>query len=241
LTRNLPRVAERSTDGQEEPKVRQDDRTREFELLALPHLDAVYRHAAWLAGNAADAEDVVQEVYLRAFRYFEAYRGGNFRVWLLTIVRNTFITWVSVNRTSRLVFLRDAPTGGTLETEETAWGAAVRDPEALLLQRIDSEMLERLMQRMPVEYREVLVLRELEDLSYKDIAGITGVPIGTVMSRLSRARLALRKLWLSEAETETGRDLPAHPRPVAVGQLTNELPRLPPGRRTRVLSESARD
>jgi RNA polymerase sigma factor (sigma-70 family) len=184
-----------------------DNRTRRFELLALPHLDAAHNLARWLAGNGADAEDVLQEAYLRAFRYFDAYHGGNFRVWLLTIVRNSFITWVQVNRASRLVFHGDTPTGDTVETEETAWSTAPRDPEALLMQRIDSETLGRLMQRLPMEYREVLLLREVEDLSYKEIAEIIAVPVGTVMSRLSRARLGLRKLWLQQADRESAHGL----------------------------------
>lgn len=179
-----------------------DDRKRRFELLALPHLDAAYNLARWLAGNATDAEDVVQEAYLRAYRYFDAWHGGNFRVWLLSIVRNSFLTWVKENRGARLVFHPDAPTGETADTEHTAWGTPPRDPEALLLERIDGQTLSRLMQRLPAEYREVLLLREVEDLAYKEIATVIDVPIGTVMSRLARARLALRKLWESDAHTE---------------------------------------
>lgn len=182
----------------------QHDRKRRFELLALPHLDAAFNLARWLAGNTADAEDVVQEAYLRAFRYFDAYHGGNFRVWLLTIVRNSFFTWAKENRSSRLVFHADTPIGGAPETETTAWGTPPRDPEALLMERIDSQTLSRLMERLPAEYREVLLLREVEDLAYKEIAAVSGVPIGTVMSRLARARLALRKLWFGAVEAETG-------------------------------------
>lgn len=179
-----------------------DDRKRRFELLALPHLDAAYNLARWLAGNTTDAEDVVQDAYLRAYRYFDAFHGGNFRVWLLTIVRNCFMTWVRENRSSRMVFHADPPVGTTAETEETAWGQRPTDPETMLLDSIDSQTLARLMERLPVEYREVLLLREVEDLPYKDIAAITGVPLGTVMSRLSRARLALRRLWLGSEAPE---------------------------------------
>ena len=182
----------------------QQDRKRRFELLALPHLDAAFNLARWLAGNPADAEDVVQEAYLRAFRYFDAWQGGNFRVWLLTIVRNSFFTWAKENRSPRLEFHADAPAGDTPEAETTAWGSPPRDPEALLMERIDSQTLSRLMQRLPAEYREVLLLREVEDLAYKDIATVSGVPIGTVMSRLARARSALRKLWFGEVAAEAG-------------------------------------
>ena len=139
-----------------------DDRRRRFELLALPHLDAAYNLARWLAGNTADAEDVVQDAYLRAYRYFDAFQGGNFRVWLLTIVRNAFITWVKENRSGRMVFLPDTPLAETAETEETMWGSRPRDPEALLLESIDSQTLSRLMEQLPAEYREVLLLREVE-------------------------------------------------------------------------------
>jgi RNA polymerase sigma-70 factor, ECF subfamily len=179
-----------------------DDRRRRFELLALPHLDAAYNLARWLAGNPTDAEDVVQDAYMRAFRYFDAFQGGNFRVWLLTIVRNAFVTWVKENRSGRMVFVPDTPLAESADTDETAWGSKPRDPEALLMDSIDSQTLNRLMEKLPSEYREVLLLREVEDLAYKEIADVTGVPMGTVMSRLSRARLALRKLWLEHAELE---------------------------------------
>lgn len=175
-----------------------DDRKRRFELLALPHLDAAYNLARWLAGNSADAEDVVQDAYLRAYRYFDSFEGGNFRVWLLGIVRNSFLDWIKENRSSRLLFRAEAAS----DTDDTLWAERPRDPEALLLESIDSQTLEQLMHRLPVEYREVLLLREVEDLSYKEIAAITTTPTGTVMSRLSRARLALRKLWLSAHATE---------------------------------------
>jgi len=176
--------------------LRQDKRRR-FELLALPHLDAAYNLARWLTGNGADAEDIVQEAYLRAFRYFEAYRGGDMRVWLLAIVRNTFMTWARENRSGRLVFAPDAPVQE--DADNALWTSAPADPETLLLARIDAATLNGLMGRLPADYREVLVLREMEEMPYRDIATVTGVPIGTVMSRLSRARLALRRLWHATA------------------------------------------
>ncbi len=179
-----------------------DERRQRFERLALPHLDAAYNLARWLARNPADAEDVVQEAYLRAYRYFDAFQGGNFRVWLLTIVRNSFSTWARENRSTRMTFAPDPPVGETAEQQEILWATAPRDPEAQLLRTLDGELLERLMLQLPEPYREVLLLREAEDLSYKEIATVTGVPIGTVMSRLARARLALRRMWLERTAEE---------------------------------------
>ena len=180
-----------------------DDPRRRFELLALPHLDAAYNLARWLTGSAADAEDVVQEAYLRAYRFFETFRGDNIRVWLLTIVRNCFHTWVKENRSTRLGFVAELPEPDTAEDERILWGMPQADPETLLLRDIDHATVGRLMQRLPAAYREILLLREVEELSYRDIADITGTPVGTVMSRLSRAREALRRLWHSEAANET--------------------------------------
>jgi RNA polymerase sigma-70 factor, ECF subfamily len=164
-----------------------DDRTRRFELLAMPHLDAAFNLARWLTGNTSDAEDVVQDAYLRAFRYLDAFRGDNFRVWLLTIVRNSFLDWLKDNRSGRQLFQPASP--------ELEWTDPAPNAEVMLLDRVDAETLGTLMAQLPAEYREVLILREIEDLSYKDIAAVTGIPAGTVMSRLSRARLALRRAW----------------------------------------------
>ncbi len=179
-----------------------DERKQRFERLALPHLDAAFNLARWLAGNAADAEDVVQEAYMRAYRYFDAFQGGNMRVWLLTIVRTCFATWVRAHRSGRMLYFGSPSDGETEEPQEAMWTSAPQDPEALLLATLDGERVNRLMIRLAPEYREVLVLREVEDLSYREIATIAGVPIGTVMSRLSRARLALRRLWLTETGME---------------------------------------
>jgi len=179
-----------------------DDPRRRFELLALPHIDAAYNLARWLTGSAADAEDVVQEAYLRAYRYFDTFRDGNIRVWLLTIVRNSFNTWIKDNRSPRLGFVADLPEPDSAEDERLLWGTPQDDPETLLLRDIDHAMVGRLMQSLPSAYREILLLREVEELSYRDIASITGTPVGTVMSRLSRARDALRRLWHGEAAKE---------------------------------------
>jgi RNA polymerase sigma-70 factor, ECF subfamily len=166
-----------------------DIRSRRFELLAMPHLDAAFRLARWLTSNNADAEDVVQDAYLRAFRYMDTFRGDNFRVWLLTIVRNCFLDWLKDARSGQQLF---QPVPADLD-----WTDPTPNAEAMLLDRVDSETLGILVDQLPAEYREMLILREIEDLSYKDIATVTGVPPGTVMSRLSRARLALRKAWIN--------------------------------------------
>ena len=165
-----------------------DDRRRRFELLALPHLDAAYNLARWLAGNTTDAEDVVQDAYLRAYRYFDAFQGGNFRVWLLTIVRNAFMTWVKENRSGRMMFVPDTPVADNADREETMWGSRPRDPESLLLGSIDSQTLSRLMGQLPAEYREVLLLREVEDLAYKQIAR-GDHPRNAVITRRKAGRL----------------------------------------------------
>jgi len=173
------------------------DRQRRFELMALPHLDAAYNLARWLTGNPADAEDVVQTAYLRAFRYFEAWRGGDLRVWLLAIVRTSFVDWARENRSARLVF-RAEPTDEAGEALPPLWTEPTRDPEAQVLGTLDGQSLATLIQSLSPEYREVLILREMEDMSYKQIAAVAGVPIGTVMSRLARARAELRRAWLAQ-------------------------------------------
>ena len=123
-------------------------------------------------------------------------------MWPLAIVRNAFVTWVRENRSGEMMFVPDTPMANNSDKEEKMWGSRPRDPESLLLESIDSQTLSRLMEQLPAKYREVLLLREVEDLAYKEIAEVTSVPIGTVMSRLSRARLSLRKLWLAQAEME---------------------------------------
>jgi RNA polymerase sigma-70 factor (ECF subfamily) len=164
-----------------------------FERLALPHLDAAYNLARWLTRNDQDAADVVQEAYLRALRYFDSFDGeaGSARVWLLAIVRNTCFSWMRQNRRPELVAM----------DEETAAGSADalyevdtrrNDPEARLLAAADAAMLDRAIEALPLAFREVIVMRELEDLSYKQIASITGIAMGTVMSRLARGRQLLR-------------------------------------------------
>jgi RNA polymerase sigma-70 factor (ECF subfamily) len=160
--------------------------------MALPHLDAAYNLARWLTRDPADAADVVQEAMLRALRFFGGYRGGSGKSWLLAIVRNTAIDWMRTNRPAQAVtpFQDDDP----LENIP----AEGDDPEAALIRIGDRQQLDRLIAALPAEFRECLVLREMEELSYKEIAAVTGVPIGTVMSRLSRARLLMQRALIRE-------------------------------------------
>jgi RNA polymerase sigma-70 factor (ECF subfamily) len=156
------------------------DRRTRFEQLVLPHVDAAFNLARWLTRNDHDAEDVAQEAMLRAYRFFDGLRGEP-RPWLLAIVRNACFTWLQANRPADIAGLDES-----FHVEEEAEG-----PEALAARSLDRRMLNEAIAALPVQFREVLVLRELEDLAYKDIARIVDIPIGTVMSRLSRARRLL--------------------------------------------------
>jgi len=177
-----------------EQDVNADDRTARFEQTFLPHLDAAHNLARWLARNAHDAEDVVQEAYLRAFEHYDEFRGQSARAWLLTIVRNACL--------SRL--RRKAIADESMEFDEQMHTPehSSADPESLALKEATAVQIGEALRDLPEEYREVIVLRELEEMSYKEIAGIAGVPVGTVMSRLARGRERLRKS-LSVAGTKT--------------------------------------
>jgi RNA polymerase sigma-70 factor (ECF subfamily) len=156
-----------------------------FEQVVLPHLDAAYNLARWLIRSPADAEDVVQEACLRALRFFDGFRGGDSRAWLLKIVRNTCYSWLKKNR----------PTELSEEFDETVHSSEVlgENAEAKLVSHANSEHVRKALETLPAGFREVLVLREIEELSYKEISDVTGVPMGTVMSSLSRARQRLRE------------------------------------------------
>jgi RNA polymerase sigma factor (sigma-70 family) len=172
-----------------------DDRRRRFEAQVLPHLDAAYRFARWLARSPNDADDVVQEAILRAYRGFDALRGSDVKAWLLTIVRNCHSSSLKQQQRRAQVPLP--------EEHDTQDGhiliATTPDPESASIRRDEEQTLERLIAGLPEDYREVLVLRELEDMRYREIAAVTNLPMGTVMSRLARARSALKEHWLLQA------------------------------------------
>jgi RNA polymerase sigma-70 factor (ECF subfamily) len=164
-----------------------------FEQAALPHLDAAYNLARWLMGDGHEADDAVQEAYLRALRYADSYHGNNARAWLLAIVRNTCYTLLRARRAR----------GSAVAYDEKRHGAdGGPAPDAAMLRQEDSRLVHQALEELPVEAREVVVLRELEGLSYKEIAGVTGVPLGTVMSRLSRAREQLLEVLVRRGAKE---------------------------------------
>lgn len=170
-----------------ESGVRVDEATAaRFEQTALPHLDAAYTLARHLLRNDHDAEDVVQDAFLRAIRHFGGYRGGDMRAWLLTIVRNTCYSWLRRNR----------PDTQPVEYDETGADAprAVDDPETEMLRGALQEALDQAIANLPIEFREVVILRDVQGLSYAEIAEVAGIPVGTVMSRLSRARQRLQRV-----------------------------------------------
>ena len=166
-----------------------------FEAAILPHLASAYNYARFLLQNQSDAEDVVQESYLRAFKYFTGYHGGDSRAWLLTIVRNTSYNWLRQNRSRQLVDSIDDST----EAPDTSDNS---NPETVLGQRIDGDLLKLAIEELPITYREVLILREMEELSYKEISTLCDLPIGTVMSRLARARVRLKQRLVGRLNQE---------------------------------------
>ena len=171
-----------------------------FAEVAVPHLDAAYNLARWLTRDPADAADVVQEAMMRALRFFGSYRGDNAKAWLLAIVRNTAFTWMKANRPAEIL---SAPAGDAPDRAIEAVPSPDDDPETALIRTGEKRRLDGLIAALPAEFRECLVLREIEELSYKEIAAVTGVPIGTVMSRLARARRIVQRAWTEETAEET--------------------------------------
>ena len=199
ITPLRPRAGANSPDG---PPVRlvtpgaQDtaglDDNALFRTVVMPHIDEAYRLARWLTTNGTDAEDVVQDASLRAFRAIRSYAGGNPRAWLLSIVRNTAYSWLRKNRPATIVSVDD------LEAVELEHGKLDErhdeTPESSLIAKVDAEQLRGAIAKLPAAFRETLVLRDIEGLDYREIAEATEVPIGTVMSRLARARRRLLEM-----------------------------------------------
>jgi RNA polymerase sigma-70 factor, ECF subfamily len=186
----------RASHGSGEP----NDKARRFRDAALPHLDGVYTLARYLLRDGTDAEDAVQECYLRALRHFDTYRGPEIKPWLFAILRNV----------CRTEFLRRSSAAVTMdsETEEDEeatplWQEVPVSQETEMLRQWDAKTIRRLVEELPDPFRETIVLREINDLSYSEIADVVGVPIGTVMSRLARARSMLRKAWIAEEGPST--------------------------------------
>ena len=175
------------------PSSADQTRAKRFEQVVLPHLDSAYNLARWLTRDEQNAQDVVQEAYLRAYRFFDSFHGDNARPWLLTIVRNTYYTWLKQQHNAALhtAFEEEMP---GLDAAEPSFGDSyAEDPEQILMQHNDRQLITLALEKLPVEFREVLILRELEDLSYKEIARLVDIPVGTVMSRLARGRKLLEE------------------------------------------------
>jgi RNA polymerase sigma-70 factor, ECF subfamily len=171
------------------------DKAQRFRDAALPHLDDVYTLARYLLRNSADAEDAAQECYLRALRHFDSYRGPEMKPWLFAILRNVCRAELT-RRSGSLVGMDD-----DVQTDEDAapvWQEPLASPEAAMMRDWHADTVRRLVAELPVAFREAIVLREVNDLSYREIAEVVGVPVGTVMSRLARARCMLRNAWAAE-------------------------------------------
>ena len=174
------------------PAVQNKDEREAFDEVFLPHMAEAFRLAQWLTGNAYDAEDVVQDAALSAFRGIKSFGAVNARAWSLTIVRNTAYGWLTKNRPRAVVFTNDLSVAEQQELEhEGPQGTRIETPEQIALLKEDAEEVQQALSQLPAQFREVIVLRELNQLNYRDIAEITNVPIGTVMSRLSRGRQLL--------------------------------------------------
>ena len=176
-----------------------NDKIARFERMVLPHLDAAFNLARWMTRNTSDAEDIAQEAMLRAFRFFDTFRGEDARVWLLTIVRNTYLTWIR----------RQLPQQNSAEFDERLHTdiETALTPETEFLRQATAEQVRRAIEQLPPEYREVILMRELEQMSYKEIAAVTQSPLGTVMSRLSRGRSVLRQLIAGLRRPEVGHNV----------------------------------
>jgi RNA polymerase sigma-70 factor (ECF subfamily) len=183
----------------------QQDKARRFRDAALPYLDDVYTLARYLLRDTADAEDAVQECYLRAIRHFDSFRGPAIKPWLFAILRNV-CRGEFARRSSGLHYIDQYVDGETDKDEDAVrplWQEPQVSPETEVLHQRDAQTIRRLVAELPDQFREAIVLREINDLSYREIADVVGVPVGTVMSRLARARSMLREAWIAEEETST--------------------------------------
>jgi RNA polymerase sigma-70 factor (ECF subfamily) len=180
--------------GNEREGAAQEHELASFEAVMLPHMDAAHNLARWLLRNEQDAQDVVQEAYLRAFKSYSGFHGSNGRAWLLTIVRNTSYTLLKKNRTADLTT--------TFDEEIHATGQDSVSPATILEHAEDAELIKNAMNKLPAEFREILTLRHQEELSYQEIGEILKIPTGTVMSRLARARAKLREYLASQISQE---------------------------------------
>src|SRR3984957_3772324 len=172
--------------------VQSKDERAAFDEVFLPHMAEAYRLAQWLTGSASDAEDIVQEAALRAFRGIKNFGAVNARAWSLTIVRNTAFSWLTKNKPRTVVFMNDLSATQQQELEhEGLQGTRIETPEEITLLKADAAEVQKALAQLPAQFREVIVLREINQMNYRDIAEVTNVPIGTVMSRLSRGRQLL--------------------------------------------------
>jgi RNA polymerase sigma-70 factor (ECF subfamily) len=182
----------------------QPSQRAQFERTVLPHLDAAYNLARWLLRNDADADDVTQEACVRAYRFFDSFHGGNAKTWLLTIVRHACYSWLKQHRAEKSTMPFDEQQHSSNSNDPADGNTPfTAGPEALFLQNADRRLLQRCLEELPLEFRETLVLRELEGLSYKEISAVMEVPIGTVMSRLARGRGLLQQQLTGHSVQET--------------------------------------
>jgi RNA polymerase sigma-70 factor, ECF subfamily len=186
------------------PPLRHDQPSAGFEELAMPMFDSLYNFARWLAQNSNDAEDLVQETYLKALRSFASFQSRtNFRAWMFQILRNTFLS-------SRTKLDRRMTVAMDSEEDRPELAVDMKTPETILMNRFNSQLVQRAIEDLPVHYRETLLLCEVEEMSYQEIAEILSIPIGTVMSRLARARKAVRESLLTTSGAPPSRDLSRH-------------------------------
>jgi len=184
--------------------VSQNDKGKRFQEAVLPHLSAAHNLARWLVHDDHDADDIVQDAYLRAFRFFDGFRGGDCRAWLLTIVRDRCYSWLrNKSLADDVAAFDEMQYCAAVENSSNAAGIKSTDPEVLLERLDDATRLNAAIASLPEEFREAIILRELQDMSYKEIAAITGVPMGTVMSRIARGRkMLLQRLQCAEQKNQ---------------------------------------